>query len=369
MDGKWKKGKRFRMKKKNVVILGAVIVLVAGGIFLRVVKGMEKPAEYETRPAVSAEIPRTGDIVLYTDLTGMVEPQSRAAIMPKIGGEVLEVYFQAGDQVQAGQALCRIDSDALTSLKLQMESAKVAADEAAREYARIEPLYAGGDVSQQSIEQARDGATSARLAYESAKHQYDLQVEYTTVTASISGTVESRNVELHDHVSPEKEICVISAGGQAQVKFGITEKIRTNLEVGDSVSITKNGTEYSGQVTEIGSRVNPSTGLYNVIAEVIQAQGLASGSKVKLTMVMDRAEGVMTVPVDAVNYAGSQPFVYCYVDGRAYKTMIESGIHDSDRTEVKSGLEPDSQVITSWSNELMDQAEVLLNETPQEAGE
>ena len=167
------------MKKKTILIAGAVVLLAAGGIFFRVMKGMEKPAEYETRPTVSAEVPQTGDIVLYTDLTGTVEPQSRAAVMPKIGGEVLEVYFQAGDQVQAGQALLKIDSDALTSLKLQMESAKVAADEAAREYGRIEPLYAGGYASQQSMEQARDGAESARLAYEAAKHQYDLQLEYT----------------------------------------------------------------------------------------------------------------------------------------------------------------------------------------------
>ena len=93
------------MKKKTILIAGAVVLLAAGGILFRVIKGMEKPAEYETRPTVSAEAPQTGDIVLYTDLTGTVEPQSRAAVMPKIGGEVLEVYFQAGDQVQAGQAL------------------------------------------------------------------------------------------------------------------------------------------------------------------------------------------------------------------------------------------------------------------------
>lgn len=357
------------MKKRNVLILGAVVVLAAGGLLFRAVRGTEKPAEYEARPTVSAETPRTGDIVLYTELTGTVEPQSRAAVMPKIGGEVLEVYFQAGDQVQAGQALCKIDSDALTSLKLQMESARVAADEAERECARIEPLYAGGYVSQQSMEQARDGAASARLAYESAKHQYDLQLEYTTVTAPISGAVETRNVEPHDHISTDTELCVISVEGQVQVKFGVTEKTRSNLAAGDTVAVVKNGTDYSGRVAEIGSMVNPSTGLYDVKAELSRAEGLTNGAKVKLTVVMDRAENVMTVPVDAVNYAGGEPFVYCYEDGAAIQTMIEGGIYDSERMEVKSGLRPDSRVITSWSNELVDGAQVLLDEAQQEAGE
>lgn len=357
------------MKKKTGLILGAVIVLAAGGLLFRAVKGREKPAEYETRPTVAVAIPQTGDIVLYTDLTGTVEPQSRAAVSPKVGGEVLEVYFQAGDQVEAGQALLKIDSDALTSLKLQMESAKVAADEAAREYARIEPLYAGGYVSQQAMEQARDGATSAKLGYESAKHQHDLQLEHTTVTAPISGTVESRNVENHDHVSTSTQVCVISGGGQVQVKFGVTEQIRSNLAAGDTVAITKNGTDYSGRVTEIGSMVNPATGLYDVLAQVGGGDGLTNGTKVKLTAVMDRAMGVLTVPVDAVNYVSGEPFVYCYVDGTAKKTMFTGGIYDSERMEVKSGLTPDSRVITSWSNELVDGAAVLLDEAQQEAGE
>ena len=54
------------MKKKTILIAGAVVLLAAGGIFFRVMKGMEKPVEYETRPTVSAEVPQTGDIVLYT---------------------------------------------------------------------------------------------------------------------------------------------------------------------------------------------------------------------------------------------------------------------------------------------------------------
>lgn len=356
------------MKKKRMLIACAMIVLAAG-ILLWAVKRMEKPVEYEPRPAVALDVPHTGDIILYTDLTGTVEPQSRAMVMPKIGGELLEVYFQAGDQVQAGQALCKIDSDALTSLKLQMESAGVAADEAAREFARIEPLYTGGYVSQQSMEQARDRAASARLAYESAKNQYDLQLEYTTVTAPISGIVEVRNVEPHDHVSTETEVCVISAGGQVQVKFGATEKIRSNLAAGDSVTVTKNGTDYTGRVTEIGSMVNASTGLYDVKAQVDEAEGLSNGTRVKMTVVMEQAEDVMTVPVDAVNYTDGVPFVYCYADGAARKITIESGIYDSERMEVKSGLEPDSQVIISWSKELMDGAPVLVDKTQQEAGE
>ena len=354
------------MKKSSKrLIAGAVVLLVAAGFVFKLVSGKEEAAQYETRPTVAVQTPVTGDITLYTELTGTVEPVSRASVMPKISGEILEVNFQAGDTVQAGQVLCKIDSDALRTMELQMQSASVAADTAARELARLQPLFDGGFVSQQQFQQAQDAATSARLAYETAKTQYDLQMEYTTVTAPIGGVIESRGIELHDHVSPSAPICVISGGDQLQVNFGVTEKVMKNMNVGDALTVEKNGSTYEGNLTEIGAMVNAS-GLYDAKAAVSQGASLTNGAKVKLTVVMDRAEGAMTVPVDAVNYDNGNAFVYCYEVGTAKKTMVEAGIYDSQNMEIISGLEADSQVIVTWSNELVDGQQVLLDDGQKE---
>ena len=354
------------MKKSSKrLIAGAVVLLVAAGFVFKLVSGKEEAPQYETRPTVAVQTPVTGDITLYTELTGTVEPVSRASVMPKISGEILEVNFQAGDTVQDGQVLCKIDSDALRTMELQMQSASVAADTAARELARLQPLFDGGFVSQQQFQQAQDAATSARLAYETAKTQYDLQMEYTTVTAPIGGVIESRGIELHDHVSPSAPICVISGGDQLQVNFGVTEKVMKNMNVGDALTVEKNGSTYEGNLTEIGAMVNAS-GLYDAKAAVSQGASLTNGAKVKLTVVMDRAEGAMTVPVDAVNYDNGNAFVYCYEDGTAKKTMVEAGIYDSQNMEIISGLEADSQVIVTWSNELVDGQQVLLDDGQKE---
>ena len=354
------------MKKSSKrLIAGAVVLLVAAGFVFKLVSGKEEAPQYETRPTVAIQTPVTGDITLYTELPGTVEPVSRAVVMPKISGEILEVNFQAGDTVQAGQVLCKIDSDALRTMELQMQSASVAADTAARELARLQPLFDGGFVSQQQFQQAQDAATSARLAYETAKTQYDLQMEYTTVTAPIGGVIESRGIELHDHVSPSAPICVISGGDQLQVNFGVTEKVMKNMNVGDALTVEKNGSTYEGNLTEIGAMVNAS-GLYDAKAAVSQGASLTNGAKVKLTVVMDRAEGAMTVPVDAVNYDDGKAFVYCYEDGTAKKTMVEAGIYDSQNMEIISGLEADSQVIVTWSNELVDGQQVLLDDGQKE---
>lgn len=345
------------MKKRKIAVAAAAVVL-CGLIGMRFLQ-KEPVSNYETRPTVRVENPERRDIVLYTDLTGLIEPQSRAVVMPKMAGEVLEVYFQAGDTVTAGQALCRIDSDALTALKLQTEAAAVALDNATNTANRTAALYSEGFVSQEQMEQAQSALKSARISYESAKNQYDLQVEYTTVTAPIDGVIESRGVEPHDHISTSTEVCTISGASQLQVTFGITEKIHRNMETGDTVTLEKNGVTYEGTVTEIGTMVNAS-GLYDVRAVTADAGGLTTGMRVKLTVVMDEADQALSVPVDAVSYDDGVPFVYCYADGIAVKTDIEAGIYDSEWLEVLSGLDESSRVITSWSNELVDQAEVLV---------
>ena len=68
----------------------------------------------------------------------------------------------------------------------------------------------------------------------------------------------------------------------------------------------------------------------------------------------------MTIPVDAVYYENGEPYVYTYSDGKVWQKFIEEGIFDSDILEVKSGLSMDDMVVTTWSSELYDGAEVRL---------
>lgn len=358
----WQKSRKERkifMKGKLKWIIG-VIVIILIGVFLYNRFKPEEVAEYETRPTVAVEQPQTGDIVLYTELTGKVEPQSKATVQAKMGGEVLEVLFSAGDFVTAGQPLVTIDSDSLTALKLQVDAAEVSLTNANNTLARTRALYADGFVSDESMEQAENSAKSAQISYDSAKNSYDLQLEYTTVTAPIDGLIETRDVDPHDHISTDTALCVISGTEELQVTFGITEKTLSNIEVGDSIEITKNGTTYEGQVFELGTMVNSSTGLYDAKATVSDTKSLTNGTRVKITVIMDQTRNAMTVPVDAVSYDNGQPFVYVYQDGVAVKTDIESGIYDSEHMEVLDGLSADDVVIVTWSNELVDGQEVLI---------
>lgn len=359
------------MKKGVKIAIGAAVVVVAAAGIFSILGRKPEVVDGDVRPAVVAEKPQTGTISLYTDVIGTIEPSETVSVTPKIDGEILEVMFEAGQYVEAGQPLCRIDSDALTALRISMESAQVAMNDANSTLQRTQALFTGGTVSQQAFEQAQNAAASARLQYEAAKNQYDLQVEYTTVTAPISGIAESRNVDPHDNISTSDVIAVISAKDQIMVKFSVPERVMKNLQTGMPVTVDKYGTEYQGNITEVASVADASNGLYDIKAAIQNGEALTTGSKAKVSVLKDIAENVMTIPVDAVSYDDGNPFIYIYDNGVAKRVGIESGIYDMERMEVDGGLNADDLVITSWSNELSDGVEVVLadEETESQADE
>lgn len=353
------------MKKKKIVIPAALVFIAAAAFTLgRGGKGPEGKPEDMGRQmnatAVSAEPPGTGSIELETAVTGTIEPSDVVYLYARAAGDVTSVLVKAGDTVEAGQLLAVIDTKQVESAENAMESARLSYESAQSTLSRQELLYAGGDISEQEYEQYQNQAESSRLAYESAKMSYENQVEYSNITAPVSGVIESCSIEAFDHISANEQLCVISGEGAQTLKFKVTERIAGNLTAGDELRVEKDGETYSGSITEVSGMADASTGLFEVKGSINGADSVASGSVVKIYLVSDRAENVMTVPVDVVYFDGGVGNVYLYQDGTVHKQQVEVGIFDSSLAEIQSGLTESDLVISTWSSELYEGSTVKL---------
>lgn len=319
-----------------------------------------------TATVVKAAHPYTGDISLTTGLTGTVEPSDVVYVYAKASGDVTSVLVKAGDYVTQGQVLCEIDTETVEAARNSMDSAAVSLSEAQSSLRRMEILYASGDLSQQEYEQYANKVKSAQLQYDSAKLNYDRQVEYSTITAPIDGRIESCDIEVHDRVSQNAQLCVITGEGQKRVSFYVTERMMQNISTGDELDIQKGGTTYKARISEISSMVDSDTGLFKVKAELEEADRIATGSTVKLNLVTSHVEDVLMVPVDAIYYSGGDGYVYVYNDGIANMTGVEVGLYDSENAEIKSGITEDTMVVSTWSSNLYEGARVQLR-TDEEA--
>ena len=255
--------------KKKAVMIGAVIAVAVAGLLIvpRAMRPKEE-AEVVEPPVVRAEQAQIGTVEVSTGLIGTVEPSDVVYIIPKAAGEVTNVAVKEGDVVTEGQLLCEIDTKQVDGAKISMDAAAIALQDAKTNLARMEVLYASGDISAQAFEQVQSAVKSAQLQYDGAKLTYDIQMENSRITAPISGVVESVDMEVHDLVSQQNLICVIAGQGGKSVSFAVTERVAEGLSDGDEIRIEKNGKEYTGTVTQISSMVDQATGLFKVKASV-----------------------------------------------------------------------------------------------------
>lgn len=343
--------------KKKVVIAGVVVAAIAVVAGLSLTRG--KQTEEETLiPVVNVESPKTGSIELYRSLVGKVEPSDVVYIYPKAAGEITDVFVKAGDMVQEGQPICKIDTKQVEAARLQMESAQQAMNDANTNLNRQQALFAAGDIASVAFEQAQTQAKNAQISYDSAKLNYDYQVEFANVTAPISGKVETCNIEVHDNVASQVLLAVISGAGSKSITFSVPEKVVTELHVGDPISVDKNGTDYQGTINEVSSMIDDSTGLFKVKASVDNGDALPTGSTTKLSVISDRADNVLTIPVDAVYYSGGDAYVYTYDNGTVHYVPVEIGLYDSEKAQVLSGINASDEIITTWSSELYEGSQV-----------
>ena len=163
----------------------------------------------------------------------------------------------------------------------------------------------------------------------------------TDVKAVNGGTVE-QNGELLT-VDSTENICVNVSLNKSDL-----EKVRE----GQKATVTIVGKPYEGTVTRISrSATKNEKGAALVTAEIHidnPDQDLYLGVDGKATIEGNKAENVVTVPIEAVNIGKDGSFVYIVNEnGIIEKRMITTGLSSAEAAEVKEGLDGTEQVIIS----------------------
>ena len=363
------------MKKAvTIIIVVAVIGALGAAVAARIMKPKEE-MQVKELPAVTVTTLSTGNIDRETSLIGKIEPSDTYHVMPKTSGEIIEIYVQNGDQVKQGEPIAKIDNQkAIDSAKAAYDSASASlqaaqdqANTAADALNRMTPLFQAGDVAPQTYTQtlnsanaAQSQAAAARAQVNSAKLQYDTQVEYSTVTAPADGTIQNQNMTMNGMVSQSSELCVITGSGQRKVKFSVTEDVLNNLSLGQKVTVEKNSSVYEGTISDLSRLIDSSTGLFSVEAQLQNADALADGVAAKVKLVSATAKDALVIPADYIYYSSGNPYVYVYENGIAKRTFITLGITNDSEYQVTDGITASDRIVSSWTEDIYDGASVRI---------
>ena len=202
----------------------------------------------------------------------------------------------------------------------------------------------------ETVASLQAGLAQAQVGLDSAAYQQSLY----TLTAPISGTVESVGLTKNGMASASSIAFTISNKNTMQVTFYVTEDVRDEFTAGQAVTVSRGSSTYGGTITEIGNAVDMQKGLFKVKATIYDMPDLASGVTASVTTTCHSAKDVIVIPCDAVYYENGDAYVFVARDGTAVKTPVETGIYDDQNIAITSGLIEGQQVITTWSANLID---------------
>lgn len=210
------------------------------------------------------------------------------------------------------------------------------------------------------ISQAEAGISQAQISIDQAHENLDAY----TITSAISGVVESVNIKEHDFATSSNPAFVISNKDTMVATYYVSEDVRNTFLTGQKITLEKDGRIYDGEVIEIGSAVDATTGLFRIKAAVRgDTSSLLSGTKATVTTDTYHEKNAVIIPYDSVYYDGTQAYVYTVVDGKAKRTEVSTGLYDIDRIVVTEGLTKEDTIITTWAAQLRDGVEVSVRES------
>ena len=247
-----------------------------------------------------------------------------------------------------------------SSLRSAVRNAQIAYDSATQIYELTK-----GEAHSDAIKVAQANLGSATASFNAQAQQ----LEYTKVYAPIDGVIEQCSVTEQGNASPASAAYTVSNKSTITVTFYVPNSAVESMRIGDSVTVENGQRTYEGSLTEVGTMVDPQTGLFKVKAVVnCDDNSLLTGLSVKIDASTAKAQQAMLLPQEVVYYEDGQAYVYTAEDGAAVQTFIQVGISNEEMVEVVSGLSPDSQVISTWDPNLTDGAAVTLVEAAAASG-
>jgi HlyD family secretion protein len=151
------------MSRRLKIGCGVIVVLTALAIIvpLRMIKA--RVVEVEVEPVTRADVDQTVTAVpVAGQPAGMVKPDE-VKVIPKIGGELVQLLVEEGDRVSAGQAIAYLDARSVRADLRQAQESAVAA--------RARVAQAVGDAGAAPT-RAATAVTEARAAVEQAEAKY-----------------------------------------------------------------------------------------------------------------------------------------------------------------------------------------------------
>jgi RND family efflux transporter MFP subunit len=319
------------------------------------------PDTVERAVAVHIMTVRTSDITDASEVGGVVQARTTAAIAARVVAPVLEVRVAPGDRVRAGQILALLDgrelqaearaaaaasaaaTDGAAAARADEESAQAALVLARANYTRIEALHAKQSATTQELDQATATLKAAESHVAAAgAHVREAAVgivraiasqdaaaataSFLRLTAPFDGVVTEKLIEPGNMATPGQALLRVEDTRSFRVDLRVDESRASRLAPGLAVDVALDDEpgqpRVVGTVTEVSRAVDADERASLVKVALTDVPGtLRSGAFARVRIPGPRRRALM-VPPEAVVTQGQVTSVFVVEEGTARLRLV-----------------------------------------------
>lgn len=321
----------------------------------------------------------------YIEALGTVNASEGVNLTVQVAGVVKNINFKANQKVKEGGVLVQLDDNIE-----QADLASAQADAALKDinFQRAQTLRTQGVGAVQAVDTTRAEAESAQATV--AKLQATL--DQKRLVAPFSGTMGIPRIDVGQYLSPGDVVATLQNLDTMRVDFTVPEQSLAKLKIGQAVSVnlSEDNAMFNGKITGIDPKIDPSTRLVSVRAEVVNPdRKLTPGQFVQVRVKLPEENNIIALPQTSVITSLYGDYVYAVrqetpkpkegqpeakpapdakpADNKPVPTLaqvfVKLGRQSEGRVEVTSGLKDGDVIVDAGQNRLNAGMHVVVDNT------
>ena len=392
------------------------LVAVIGALLVSCSANAPKGNGFGAVPVPIASV-ESGTVTDSSDYVANLQSRQSVTLQPRVDGYIQEIYVKAGDRVEAGAPILRIDpakqqavvqrsaaavatSQAdfesaratLVQLRARKESILSSVDFNQKEFSRFTKLTEQGATTRQKLDEVANNLRNARAelgqidAQMNAQQasinsaatrieetrasavQEEVQLDFYTVTAPFAGIVGDIPIKVGDNVSSTTQLTTVTQNQVLEVQISVPVENAPRLKMGMPVELldAQDKPLVKGNVAFISPNINPQSQSVLVKANFNNGTNqLKANQFVRARLIWASRAGVL-VPTSAISRLGGQDFIFVAepspTDGKsliANQKPVKLGKITGNKQEVLEGLNAKDQIVVAGILQLQNGAPIM----------
>lgn len=323
-----------------------------------------------------------GDFPVYYKALGTVTPLKTVSVRSRVDGQLMEVKFDEGQRVEAGQLLAIVDprpykvalrqaEGALQQSRAQLRNAEV-------DLERYKGLYAQDSIAKQTLDTQQALVAEYRgtvAANQAAVDEARLNLQFTEIRAPIDGRLGLRQQDPGNLITANGEtpLVVITQTQPMAITFTLPQPdlphVVSRFRQGDELAVqawdrSEELLFGEGVLQSLDNQIDTATGTLKLKARFDnEAEMLIPNQFVNVRLRAEVLDDALLVPSAAVQFGSRGTFAYVVDDqNKVELRTLELGPAEGATTVVLSGLAEGERVVLEGTDRLRDEAAVEVVE-------